>query len=141
MNRHKRFSVGERVVGIELFFRGLADANRLRILNLLFHGELCGCDIQYVLQLSQSNISRHLAYLKNSGLVLDRRAGYRVYYRLRDTVSADHKLLFEYLDRAFRREKMFAEDSKNLKNAIKGGACSVSESMAATLRYSKQRSL
>lgn len=125
---------------LELFFRGLADINRLRILNLLSHGELCGCDIQYVLQISQSNISRHLAYLKNSGLVLDRRVGYRVYYRLTDNGSADHRLLFEYLGKAFKREKMFAEDVKSLKDAIKEGACSVSERVAGALSFSKQQS-
>ena len=63
---------------LEIFFKGLADVSRLRILSLLLHGELCGCDIQYVLDASQSNVSRHLTYLKNSGLVLDRRSGYRV---------------------------------------------------------------
>lgn len=66
----------------EQIFKALADANRLRIVNLLLHGELCVCDIQYVLENSQPNISRHLAYLKNSGMVADRRDGYRVFYRL-----------------------------------------------------------
>lgn len=111
---------------LESFFKGLADISRLRILNLLFHGEFCGCDIQYVLGASQSNISRHLTYLKNSRLVLDRRAGYRVYYRLTMKTSPNHKLLFQYLQQAFRREKVFAEDLKTLKDAIKQGACAIS---------------
>jgi|GEM_PF-393057 len=124
---------------LELFFKGLADISRLRILNLLSHGELCGCDIQYVLQVSQSNISRHLTYLKNSGLVLDRRAGYRVYYRLTHSASADHKLLFEYLKQAFKRDRAFADDTKKLKDAIKEGACSVSE-LRTRPDYSKLQS-
>ncbi|HXJ87560.1 MAG TPA: ArsR family transcriptional regulator [Candidatus Binatia bacterium] len=37
----------------------LADVTRLRVLNLLLHGELCGCDIRYVLEMSQPNVSRH----------------------------------------------------------------------------------
>ena len=69
---------------LEQYFKALADANRLRILNLLLHGELCVCDIQFVLEASQPNVSRHLAYLKNSGLVLDRRDGFRIFYRLAD---------------------------------------------------------
>jgi ArsR family transcriptional regulator len=112
---------------LEGFFKGLADTSRLRILNLLFQGELCGCDIQHVLEASQSNVSRHLTYLKNSGLVLDRRSGYRVYYRLRTSSSLDHKLLFEYLRSAVKRDKLFAADVKKLKDAIKEGACTVSE--------------
>lgn len=117
---------------LESFFKGLADVSRLRILNLLLHGELCGCDIQYVLDATQSNVSRHLTYLKNSGLVLDRRAGYRVYYRLTTKISPDHKLLFEYLQQAFHREKLFANDLKTLKNAIKQGACMVSTGAAGS---------
>jgi len=69
---------------LEQWFKALGDSNRLRIINLLLHGELCVCDIQYVLENSQPNVSRHLAYLKNSGMVLDRRDGYRIYYRLTD---------------------------------------------------------
>lgn len=111
---------------LEAFFKGLADISRLRILNLLLHGELCGCDIQYVLEATQSNISRHLTYLKNSGLVLDRRAGYRVYYRLTTKISPDHELLFEYLQQAFRRGKVFGDDLTALKKAIKQGACTMS---------------
>jgi ArsR family transcriptional regulator len=58
---------------LEGYFKALADVNRLRIVNLLFYGELCGCDIQVVLETSQPNASRHLTYLKHAGLVRDRR--------------------------------------------------------------------
>ena len=60
---------------LEQCFKGLADQSRLRILNLLLQGELCVCDIRYVLEASQPNVSRHLTYLKSSGLVADRREG------------------------------------------------------------------
>ena len=125
---------------LEGFFKGLSDANRLRILNLLFHGELCGCDIQYVLEATQSNVSRHLTYLKNSELVLDRRHGYRVYYRLTTSLSLDHKLLFKYLRSAFKRDKLFAKDLKKLKDAIKEGACTISERQAGSVGHVKQQS-
>jgi ArsR family transcriptional regulator len=110
---------------LEAYFKGLADTNRLRIMNLLTEGELCGCDIQYVLKSSQSNVSRHLTYLKNSGLVSDRRNGYRVYYRL--TPSKSNSGLFAFLQQAFKADKTFAGDLKRLRAAIKDGACSVSE--------------
>ena len=63
-------------------FKALADETRLRILALLTHGELCVCDLMAVLQLPQSTVSRHLAYLRNAGLVDDRRQGVWMYYRL-----------------------------------------------------------
>ncbi len=111
---------------VETYFKGLADLSRLRIINLLFTGELCGCDIQYVLGASQSNISRHLAYLKRSGLVADRRAGYRVYYRLAKDNKTEFKSLVGYL-RVALKDGIFAADKKKLKQAIRNGACSVSE--------------
>ena len=113
--------------GLANAFKGLADLSRLRILNLLFHGEFCGCDIQFAMKASQSSISRHLTYLKKCGLVLDRRSGFRVYYRLATAVSADHGLLFGYLERAFDRNGTFKDDLKRLKDAVKDGSCTVSD--------------
>ena len=112
---------------LEKYFKGLADLNRLRILNLLLSGERCGCDLQYVLDSSQPNISRHLQYLKNSGLVRDRRDGFRVYYRVTDARSGLRKLLFEFLLVAFSNEEPFRRDTNRLKEAISQGACTVSE--------------
>ena len=112
---------------LERLFKGLSDQTRLRILNLLIHGELCVCDIQYVLESSQPNVSRHLTYLKNSGLVLDRRDGARIYYRLAHPNEGLHQLLFSFLRRAFCRSEVLAEDSRKLKKAIEAGSCTVSE--------------
>lgn len=111
---------------VEDYFKGLADINRLRIMNLLLTGELCGCDIQYVIGVTQSNVSRHLTYLKRSGLVADRRAGYRVYYRLMKDNKPEYKALVSYLKVALK-DKLFLADTRKLKEAIKHGACSVSE--------------
>ena len=112
---------------LERYFKGLADVSRLRILNLLMRGELCGCDIQYVLETSQPNVSRHLQYLKNSGLVFDRRDGYRVFYRLADPHLESRRPLFEFLQRAFKAEEPFRRDVKRLKEAVSQGACTLSE--------------
>lgn len=114
------------MMDVEDYFKGLADINRLRIVNLLLQGELCGCDIQYVIGSSQSNVSRHLTYLKRSGLVADRRSGYRVYYRLVKEDKPEVKALLAFL-RVVLKDKPFVSDTKRLKAAIKNGACSVSE--------------
>ena len=108
-------------------FKGLSEPTRLRMLNLLFQGELCGCDIQHVLELSQSNVSRHLNYLKRVGLVIDRRDGYRVFYKLADSSNKSRALLLDYLRHVFAHEMTFASDLKELKSAIRQGACTVSE--------------
>jgi ArsR family transcriptional regulator, arsenate/arsenite/antimonite-responsive transcriptional repressor len=112
---------------LEQLFKGLADQTRLRILNLLVHGELCVCDIQFVLASPQPNVSRHLIYLKNSGLVRDRREGARMYYRLAQPNEGVHKLLFGFLRDVFRTSEVLEEDSRKLKKAIKTGSCTLSE--------------
>lgn len=112
---------------LEAYFKGLADANRLRILNLLLYGELCGCDIQYVLDLTQPNVSRHLTYLKHAGLVTDRREGFRVFYRLADSANGALKPLFDFLRTAYTGDQLFQDDLARLKRAIKEGACQMQQ--------------
>lgn len=63
-------------------FKTLSDETRLRILALLTCGELCVCDLMAALELPQSTVSRHLATLRNAGLVEDRRQGVWMYYQL-----------------------------------------------------------
>jgi ArsR family transcriptional regulator len=110
---------------LEQCFKALADANRLRILNLLLHGELCVCDIQFVLEASQPTVSRHLAYLKNSGIVLDRRDGLRIFYRLTEAKQGSMKRLFEFLRDAYKSEEQLQEDTRRLRDAIQEGSCTV----------------
>ena len=112
---------------LEQYFKALGDTSRLRILNLLLHGELCVCDIQYVLEATQPNVSHHLSYLKNSHLVMDRRDGYRIFYRLADPRQGVKKRLFEFLQEAYRNEEQFQADRKRLREAIDAGSCTVAE--------------
>lgn len=69
---------------LEILFKALSDRTRLRILALLARGEVCVCDIHSTLGIPQPTASRHLAYLRRSGLVTDRRKGLWVYYGLSD---------------------------------------------------------
>ena len=56
-------------------FTALGTESRLRILRLLQAGECCVGDLVSVLQLAQPSVSRHLAYLREAGLVADRKEG------------------------------------------------------------------
>ncbi len=71
----------------EDLFHALADGTRLRILSLLLSGEVCVCHIHETLRISQPKASRHLAYLRRSGLVEARRQGVWMYYRLAPTAD------------------------------------------------------
>src|SRR2546428_9789451 len=67
---------------MQSLFRALADVTRLRILGVLLTGEVCVCHIHESLKIPQSKASRHLAYLRRSGLVETRRQGLWIHYRL-----------------------------------------------------------
>lgn len=64
-------------------FKCLADDTRAKItLLVVSEGELCVCELTVALDLNQPKISRHLALLRSAGLLMDRRQGQWVYYRL-----------------------------------------------------------
>jgi len=63
-------------------FHALSDVTRLRVVDLLRGGERCVSDLAEALGASQSRLSFHLRILKEAGVVLDRREGRWVYYRL-----------------------------------------------------------
>jgi len=65
-------------------FKALGDPSRLRIVALLSHAELCVCHIEAALGLPQPTVSRHLAVLRNAGVIAPERRGSWVFYRLAD---------------------------------------------------------
>jgi ArsR family transcriptional regulator, arsenate/arsenite/antimonite-responsive transcriptional repressor len=69
-------------ISLDLLFRALADPTRLRLLNLIADREICVCYFVEILRTSQPKISRHLAYLRNAGIVAARREGKWMHYRL-----------------------------------------------------------
>lgn len=93
------------------FFKALAEPNRLRILNLLMEQPYCVCELESLLQLPQSLLSRHLAYLRNAGLVVDRRQGMRVQYSLAQSEPV-LTILRPCLERAFESEEVYREDRR-----------------------------
>jgi ArsR family transcriptional regulator len=63
--------------------RALSDETRMRILALLAeHDELCVCDLTQALDMPQPKVSRHLAVLREAAILLDRRDGQWIHYRL-----------------------------------------------------------
>ena len=67
----------------DTLFRMLADSTRLRTLLLLQEkGELCVCELTHAMDLSQPKISRHLAQLRETELLLTQRRGQWMYYRI-----------------------------------------------------------
>ncbi len=96
-------------------FKQLADATRLRTLLLLqSEGELCVCELIHAIGDSQPKISRHLAHLRKSGLVVDRKEGLWVHYRLNpDLPGWVHSVLTETLAAA-SKQLPFSSDLTSL---------------------------
>ena len=86
-------------------FKALSEEIRLKILWLILaEGELCVCEIERILEISQSKASRHLRYMQNAGLLKDRRAGISVYYRISETLSPEQKALLKTLKKLLESE-------------------------------------
>ena len=63
-------------------FKALADENRVRILKMLCSGEKCACKLLEVLSISQPTLSHHMKILGDTGLVIGRKVGKWMYYRI-----------------------------------------------------------
>lgn len=62
--------------------KALADENRLRIIQLILQAELCVCEIETLLDMTQSNVSRHLSKLKQAGIIESSKDGQWVHYKI-----------------------------------------------------------
>ena len=107
--------------GMETIFRALADATRLRILGLLLTGEVCVCDIHESLKIPQSKTSRHLAYLRRSGLVETRRDGLWIHYRFAKPADPVLAAIVAAVRHALTHSDTVRRDAERLKK--RNGCC------------------
>lgn len=99
--------------------KAFADPVRLRLLNLLAgdREEVCVCHLHVALGLSQPTVSRHLAYLRKHGLVVGRKQGLWVHYRLARPRLGLHHVLLGCLDGCLGDPRLFREDRDRLERA------------------------
>jgi ArsR family transcriptional regulator, arsenate/arsenite/antimonite-responsive transcriptional repressor len=101
-------------------FKAFADPVRLRLLHLLADGEVCVCDLHEALDLPQSTVSRHLAYLRQRGLVVGRKEGLWVHYRLAKPGGELHRTLIGCLGACSREIDALKQDRQKLN---RGSCC------------------
>lgn len=94
--------------------KAIADETRLRILNILLNRELCVCEIQNVLNMSEPRISRHLRILKCANLIDFRKEGKWYYYRISNASNLNY--LFKFFNIYFN-DKIFLKDIEIMENA------------------------
>jgi ArsR family transcriptional regulator len=113
------------IQAVNQVFKALADPTRIRILGLLASGEVCVCHIHESLRLPQSLVSRHLAYLRRTGLVEARKNGLWVHYRI---APRRNNLTGRLLDATYHclgHLATVAKDGKRLEK--KTGCCVVAQ--------------
>jgi len=98
-------------------FAALADRTRLRLLNLIAGREVCVCYLVEVLQLGQPKISRHLAYLRNAGVVAARREGKWMHYRLEHPGDAATVSILDAVFESFKFDREMQSDLSRLTRA------------------------
>jgi len=92
--KHFRLDIGAQI------FLACSDRSRLRVLNLILrNGEMCITDLEEILEFTQSKTSRHLLYLKNSGILNVRKINQWSFYSIKDEVSELIRIILEFVSR------------------------------------------
>lgn len=118
------------------FFKALSDETRLRIMVLLMQSELCVCDLMFVLDEPQSKVSRHLAYLKHSGITESKRVGVWMHYRLKHSSNGIYNAQLDFLKGQLSHLPQFRMDRERLLELKNQGGCKAMMKFKAA-RWSK----
>jgi ArsR family transcriptional regulator, arsenate/arsenite/antimonite-responsive transcriptional repressor len=96
-------------------YQCFCDATRLRIIHLLTHGPLCVCHFQEILDIPQTKVSQHLAYLRKHGIAECTRHGTWMIYSLPSRPSVELEANLKCLQDCAHTDKRFHSDLKALK--------------------------
>lgn len=94
--------------------KALSDAPRVRALLALREGELCLCQLVELLGLAPSTVSRHMALLRQAGLIEQRKQGRWHYYRLPNQPSPMVREAIQWTLKSLREEPTIAADARTL---------------------------
>jgi ArsR family transcriptional regulator len=108
-------------------FKALSEESRLRILSLLPESELCVCEIEACLKMTQSNASRHLTVLKKCRILESYKNGLWTYYRISDGFIQENVELWEYLKQRFRKLPSYPSDCEAYEQCKAQGLCSINK--------------
>ncbi len=106
-------------------FKALSEEARLRILSLLFQSELCVCEIEFILDFTQSNTSRHLTLLKNARILKSYKNAQWVYYTISEDFKSDNAELYTYLDLRLKQLSTYNTDIEKLNTCKAKDLCNL----------------
>ncbi len=93
--------------------KALADETRLRILSQILKREMCVCEIEACLGLTQSNASRHLTVLKKAGILDSYKNAQWTYFKISNEFANENKELYDYLLRKINMIPRYKDDCAN----------------------------
>ena len=106
--------MAKKTYSIEVLFKALADRTRLRLISLIGDSEVCVCFFVVILKTSQPKISRHLAYLRRAGIVMARREGKWMHYRLAEPPDEHAARIFREVRASLAEHPEFQRDREKL---------------------------
>ncbi len=99
-------------------FKTLADPTRVRLLALLEREELAVQDLMDIVEMAQSRVSRHLAILREAGLLHDRKDGTFTYYRMLTPLDTQWEKAWRLVTESFDSDAMIQRDMANLERVL-----------------------
>lgn len=101
--------------------KALSDETRMRILNILKDGDLCVCEIEVILNINQSNASRHLNKLTNARIIEYYKVAKYVYYKLNENALKEYEFIKEILETQTLKIDQFNKDIERIKKYKNSG--------------------
>ncbi|AAK76848.1 winged helix-turn-helix transcriptional regulator [Clostridium acetobutylicum] len=101
--------------------KALSDETRMRILNLLEKGEMCVCEMEEILDISQSNASRHLTKLTNAEIINYNKVSKYVYYKINEDVIETFPFIEEIIKKHALNLEQCKKDLRQLKKYKESG--------------------
>lgn len=117
-------SLGGKMVEL---FKALAEESRLRILALLLEREMCVCEIETCLNMTQSNASRHLTILRRCGILESSKKAQWAYYCISENFKIEQKELWDYLWIKLREIPTYKADYQKVISCKEINICSIKE--------------
>lgn len=104
--------------------KAVSNRNRLRIIKMLQVKPLCVCEIREVLGVSQPSVSRHLNILKEAGILVDKKNGVWIDYRLNDSAENIYsESILGNIKSWFEDDEVIIRDREKLKDADRTRIC------------------
>lgn len=105
-------------------FKAVADPNRIRILKMLQQKKMCVCELSAALGITQPSVSRHLAMMKEAGLVRDEREGHWINYQLsEEKVNQYAPVIMEHIKSWINDNSRIKEDAAKIKSLNRETLC------------------